>query len=50
MVKDPQFVASAKTRKILIDPASAEEVEAVTRDTMKLPKETMADLRKLMQN
>ena len=48
MLKDPQFVATAKKRNIMIDPATSEHVDAVTRDTMKLPKETVAALSKIL--
>jgi tripartite-type tricarboxylate transporter receptor subunit TctC len=49
MVKDPQFVAMAKKRKIMIDPGTSEQIDAVTRETMKLPKDTVAALKKLLR-
>jgi tripartite-type tricarboxylate transporter receptor subunit TctC len=49
MVKDPEFVAAAKKRKIMIDPGTSEQIDAVTRDTMKLPKNTVAALKKLLR-
>jgi tripartite-type tricarboxylate transporter receptor subunit TctC len=49
MVKDPQFVAAAKKRNIMIDPGTSEQIDAVTRDTMKLPKEAVDALKKVMQ-
>ena len=50
MVKDPQFLATAEKRKIMIDPGAAAELDAITRDTMQLPKPTIEALRKLLQN
>jgi tripartite-type tricarboxylate transporter receptor subunit TctC len=50
MVRDPQFVAAAEKRKILIDPATSEQIDEITRETMKLPKDTVTALRKLTQN
>jgi tripartite-type tricarboxylate transporter receptor subunit TctC len=49
MVKDPQFIAAAEKRKIMIDPGTGEQLQAVTRNTMKLPKETVNSLKKVMQ-
>jgi hypothetical protein len=49
MVKDPQFLAAVKKRKILVDPASGEQMDAITRETMKLPKEVVEALKKLQQ-
>jgi tripartite-type tricarboxylate transporter receptor subunit TctC len=49
MVKDPDFIAATKKRKLMIDPASGEQMDAVTRETMKLPKETVEALRRVMQ-
>jgi tripartite-type tricarboxylate transporter receptor subunit TctC len=50
MMKDPQFIASTEKRKLMIDGATGEQMDAVTRDTMKLPKETIDALRRVMQN
>jgi tripartite-type tricarboxylate transporter receptor subunit TctC len=50
MMKDPQFLATAEKRKIMIDPGAIEEIEAVTRETMQLPQPTVQALRKLLQN
>jgi tripartite-type tricarboxylate transporter receptor subunit TctC len=48
MVKDPQFLATAKKRNIMIDPAPSEHIDAVTRETMKLPTETVESLRRVL--
>ncbi len=50
MMKDPQFVAATEKRKLMIDGATGEQMDAVTRDTMKLPKDTIDALRRVMQN
>jgi tripartite-type tricarboxylate transporter receptor subunit TctC len=50
MVKDPQFVAMAEKRKIMIDPGTSDQIDAVTRETMNLPKDTVQALRKLLKN
>jgi len=50
MMKDPQFIAAAEKRKLMIDSATGEQMDAVTRDTMKLPKDTIDALRRVMQN
>jgi tripartite-type tricarboxylate transporter receptor subunit TctC len=49
MVKDPQFIAAAEKRKIMIDPGTGEQLQAVTRNTMKLPKETVNSRTVVMQ-
>ncbi len=49
MLKDPEFIASTKKRKLMIDGATGEQMDAVTRDTMKLPKDTIDALRRVMQ-
>jgi tripartite-type tricarboxylate transporter receptor subunit TctC len=49
MVKDPQFLATAEKRHIMIDPGTSEQIDAVTRETMNLPKETVAALKKILQ-
>jgi tripartite-type tricarboxylate transporter receptor subunit TctC len=49
MMKDPQFIATTEKRKLMIDGATGEQMDAVTRDTMKTPKDTVDALRRLMQ-
>jgi tripartite-type tricarboxylate transporter receptor subunit TctC len=49
MLKDPQFIAATKKRKLMIDGATGEQVDSITRDTMKLPKDIVAALRRVMQ-
>jgi tripartite-type tricarboxylate transporter receptor subunit TctC len=50
MLKDPQFRAAAEKRNIMIDPGTSEQIDAVTRDTMNLPKETVVALKRVLQN
>lgn len=50
MLKDPQFLAATQKRNLMIDPATGEQVDAITRDTMKLPKTIVEALRRVMQN
>ncbi len=47
MLKDPQFIATTEKRKLMIDGATGEQMDAVTRDTMKLPKDTVEALKRL---
>jgi tripartite-type tricarboxylate transporter receptor subunit TctC len=49
MVKDPQFLAAVEKRKIMIDPAPGEQMDALTRETMKLPKTTVEALGRLLK-
>src|SRR6185369_14290363 len=41
MMEDPQFIAATEKRKLMIDGATGEQMDAVTRDTMKLPKDSI---------
>jgi tripartite-type tricarboxylate transporter receptor subunit TctC len=50
MLKDPQFIATTEKRKLMIDGATGEQMDAVTRDTMKLPKDIVDAVRRVMQN
>jgi tripartite-type tricarboxylate transporter receptor subunit TctC len=50
MLKDPQFIAATEKRKLMIDGATGEQMDAVTQDTMKLPKDVVDAVRRVMQN
>jgi tripartite-type tricarboxylate transporter receptor subunit TctC len=50
MLKDPEFIAATQKRKVMIDGAMGEQMDAVTRDTMKLPNDIVEALRRVMQN
>jgi len=50
MLKDPAFVAATGKRKLMIDGATGEQMDEVTRETMKLPLEIVTSLRRVMQD
>lgn len=50
MLKDPQFIAATEKRKLMIDGATGEQVDAITRDTMNLPKGIIEALGRVMQH
>ncbi len=50
MLKDPQFIAATQKRNLMIAPASGEQVDAVARETMNLPKDVVEALRRVLQN
>jgi tripartite-type tricarboxylate transporter receptor subunit TctC len=50
MLKDPQFIATTEKRKLMIDGATGEQMDAVTRETMKLPSGIIEAVRRVMQN
>ncbi|MPZ38390.1 MAG: hypothetical protein GEU95_10025 [Rhizobiales bacterium] len=49
MLRDPEFIAATQKRKVMIDGATGEQLDATTRDTMKLPKDIIEALRRVMQ-
>jgi tripartite-type tricarboxylate transporter receptor subunit TctC len=49
MLKDPQFRAIYTKRKIDVDPAPGERLDAVTRDTMKLPNDVVEALKNVLK-
>jgi hypothetical protein len=49
-MKDPDFLAETKKKKLDIDPTTGEEVEALTKDVMSQPKDVIERLKKLMGN
>lgn len=49
MLKDPEFIAAAKKRNHDIVPASGDEVAAAVRETVSLPADIAADLRKIFE-
>jgi tripartite-type tricarboxylate transporter receptor subunit TctC len=48
-LKDPEFLAACRKRNITIEPATGEEMDAITRDTARLPKPMIAALGKLFK-
>lgn len=49
MLKDPDFIATAKQRNMMLDPASADQMDAITKETMALPKPIVESLTKLLK-
>jgi tripartite-type tricarboxylate transporter receptor subunit TctC len=49
MVKDPDFVAAVDKRHLLLDPARGEDMDAINRETMNLPRPIVEALRKLLK-
>ena len=47
-MKDPEFLAEAKKKRLDIDPTSGEEVEALIKEVMSQPPEVIERLKKLM--
>ncbi|HEY4407056.1 MAG TPA: hypothetical protein VGN55_20610 [Xanthobacteraceae bacterium] len=49
MLKDPEFLAACEKRNVTVEPATGEEMDAITRDTMRMPKPIVAALAKLFK-
>ena len=49
MLKDPDFLATAEKRNLMIDPASGEELDALVRETLQLPQEVAVRIGKMME-
>jgi tripartite-type tricarboxylate transporter receptor subunit TctC len=49
MLKDPGFLAAAEQRKMMVDPGTGEEMDAIVRETLKLPQEVAARIGKMME-
>jgi tripartite-type tricarboxylate transporter receptor subunit TctC len=47
-MKDPEFLADTKRKKLEMNPTTGEEVEALTKEVMSQPKEVIEKLKKLM--
>jgi len=47
-VKDPEFLAEAKKKKLEIDPISGEELEALAKEVIAQPPEVVERMRKLL--
>ena len=47
-MKDPDFLAEAKKKRLDLDPTTGEEVEALTKEVMDQPKEVIERLKKMM--
>ena len=49
MLKDPDFIAACEQRRLMLDPARGEDMDAIIRDTMNLPKPFVASLKTLLK-
>jgi tripartite-type tricarboxylate transporter receptor subunit TctC len=49
MLKDPAFLAACEKRNVTIEPASGEDMDAITRETMRMPKPIAASVGKLFK-
>jgi tripartite-type tricarboxylate transporter receptor subunit TctC len=49
MLKDPDFIAACEQRRLMLDPARGEAMDAIIRDTMSLPKPFVASLKTLLK-
>ena len=47
-MKDPEFLAETKKKRLDIDPTTGEEVEALTKEVMNQPPEVIERLKKMM--
>jgi tripartite-type tricarboxylate transporter receptor subunit TctC len=47
-MKDPDFLADTKRKKLEINPTTGEEVEALTKELMSQPQDVIEKLKKLM--
>src|SRR5205807_8301007 len=49
MLKDPEFLAASEKRNVTVEPSSGEEMDAITRETMQMPKPVAAAVGKLFK-
>ena len=49
MLKDPDFLAAAEKRNLMVDPGSGEEMDAIVRETLKLPQDVAVKVGKMME-
>ena len=49
MLKDPDFLAMAEKRNLMVDPGTGEEMDALVRETLKLPQEVAVKIGKMME-
>ena len=48
MVKDPAFLDDVKKKRFELDPTSGEELEAIVKDVMTQPPETIERIKKIL--
>src|SRR5262249_22693205 len=49
MLGDPDFVAAAEKRKLMLDPATGEEMDAIVQDTLRLPQSVVEKVNDTMK-
>jgi len=49
MLKDPEFLAASAKRNVTIEPATGEEMDAITRETIRMPKPIVEAVGKLFK-
>jgi hypothetical protein len=49
MLKDPDFLAACAQRNVTIEPATGQEMDAITQETVRMPKPVIAALGKLFK-
>ncbi len=49
MLRDNDFIAAAEQRKMMLDPASGEELDAIVRDTFQLPASVVAKVADMLK-
>jgi tripartite-type tricarboxylate transporter receptor subunit TctC len=49
MLADPDFLAAAEKRNMMIDPGTGEEMDTIVRETLELPEGVLQEVGKLMQ-
>jgi tripartite-type tricarboxylate transporter receptor subunit TctC len=49
MLRDPEFLAACEKRNVTIEPATGEEMDAITQETVRMPKPVIAALGKLFK-
>jgi tripartite-type tricarboxylate transporter receptor subunit TctC len=49
MLSDPDFIAAAEQRKMMLDPATGEEMDAIVRETLQLPDAVAAKVGETMK-
>jgi tripartite-type tricarboxylate transporter receptor subunit TctC len=49
MMKDPAFLAACEKRNLMIEPAPGEEIDAIVRDTLRLPQSVAEKIGQMMQ-
>ena len=49
MLNDKDFLAAAAARKMMIDPGTGDELDALVQETLKLPREVVVQIAKMME-